>query len=243
MLTGPARPSNCYNSRMQSKASTVTAYLAELPPDRRSALQAVRKVIRANLDGDYEEGMQYGMIGYYVPHRVFPAGYHCDPKQPLPFAGLASQKNHMAFYLMSLYGDDEQLAWLHQAWADAGKKLDMGKCCIRFKRLEDLPLEVLGAAIRRMPARKYIELYQATFGSKARPASNRPTRTTATKKTATRKVTSRKATKKKPAAKKSTSVARTRKTASNKAAATTPRTVKKKTSTTARKTTRKRAGR
>ena len=88
---------------MQSKATTVSDYLASLPPDRRTAIEAVRKVILANLDKDYEEGMQYGMIGYYVPHRVYPAGYHCDPKQGLPFAGLASQKNYMSVYLMGLY--------------------------------------------------------------------------------------------------------------------------------------------
>ena len=90
---------------MQSKATTVEQYLAELPEDRRMALEAVRQVVLKNLDKDFEEGMQYGMIGYYVPHRVYPAGYHCDPKQPLPFAHLASQKNHMALYLMCIYTD------------------------------------------------------------------------------------------------------------------------------------------
>jgi hypothetical protein len=88
---------------MQSKATTVAAYLAEIPVDRRAALERVRDVIRKNVDKNIEEGMTYGMIGYYVPHRVFPAGYHCDPKQPLPYAGLASQKNHMSLYLMSVY--------------------------------------------------------------------------------------------------------------------------------------------
>ncbi|HZK81831.1 MAG TPA: DUF1801 domain-containing protein, partial [Humisphaera sp.] len=88
---------------MKSNAATVEQYLAELPEDRRAAIGAVRDVILKNLDADYEEGMQYGMIGYYVPHRIFPAGYHCDPKQPLPFAALGSQKNHMAIYLMSVY--------------------------------------------------------------------------------------------------------------------------------------------
>jgi len=147
-----------------SKAPTVNEYLASLPPDRRAALEAVRKVILKNLDKDYEEGMQYGMIGYYVPHRVFPAGYHCDPKQPLPFAGLASQKNHMAVYLMSVYcGCDDpakaptgEAAWFRKAWEKTGKKLDMGKSCVRFKKLEDVPLEVIGEAIARVPAKTYI---------------------------------------------------------------------------------------
>src|SRR4051812_24463966 len=99
---------------MQSKATTVEQYLAELPADRRAAIQAVREVIRQNLDADYEEGMQYGMIGYYVPHRVFPAGYHCDPQQPLPFAGIASQKGYMAVYLMCVYGDGDLAAWFRE---------------------------------------------------------------------------------------------------------------------------------
>src|SRR5262245_46375556 len=138
---------------MISKAKTVAEYLASLPPDRRTAIEAVRKVILKNLDKDYEEGMQYGMIGYYVPHRIFPQGYHCDPKQPLNFAGLASQKNHMALYLMCYYNNE---TWLREAWAKTGKKLDMGKACIRFKKLDDLPLEVIGEAIHRIPAKKYI---------------------------------------------------------------------------------------
>jgi len=146
---------------MQSKATTVADYLASLPDDRRKAIETVRNVILANLDEDYEEGMQYGMIGYYVPHRIFPAGYHCDPKQGLPFAGLASQKNYMSIYLMGLYASpDNKLAqWFQEAWAKAGKKLDQGKACTRFKKLDDLALDVLGEAIRRMPAKKYIKAY------------------------------------------------------------------------------------
>ena len=165
---------------MQSKAATVQEYLAALPADRRAAIQTVRGTILKNLDKDYEEGMQYGMIGYYVPHRVFPAGYHCDPRQPLPFAGLASQKNHMALYLMCIYGDPSQAQWFREAWAKTGKKLDMGKSCVRFKNADDLALDVLGEAIRRVPARKYVERYQAILAG-ARPAgrtkaSAQPTR-------------------------------------------------------------------
>ncbi len=148
---------------MQSKATTVAEYIQSLPEDRRKAIEAVRKVILKNLDPDYEEGMQYGMIGYYIPHRIFPAGYHCDPKQPLPFAGLASQKNHLSFYLMCLYGDTEHYKWFVQAWAATGRKLDMGKCCIRFKKVEDLALDVLGEAIRRVPVKAYIQFYEAAL--------------------------------------------------------------------------------
>ena len=155
---------------MQSKAATVEEYLASLPEDRREALQAVRKVILKNLDKKIQEGMQYGMIGYYVPHSVYPAGYHCDPKQPLPYAGLASQKNHMSLYLMANYGSAEQMAWFQEAWAKSGKKLDMGKSCVRFKKLEAVPLDVIGQAIKRLPAKAYIAQYEATLnGAHKRP--------------------------------------------------------------------------
>jgi hypothetical protein len=147
---------------MQSKAATVDEYLAELPEDRRAAIKAIRKVILKNLDRQYEEGMQYGMIGYYVPHHVYPPGYHCDPKQPLPFAGLASQKNHMSIYLMCVYDQGEQLKWFLDAWSRTGKKKpDMGKSCVRFKKLDDIALDVIGEAIRRVPARKFIEYYES----------------------------------------------------------------------------------
>jgi hypothetical protein len=145
---------------MTSKAKTVTEYLASLPAERRAAISAVREVILKNLDKNYEEGMQYGMIGYFVPHRIYPAGYHCDPKQPVPFAGLASQKNYMSVYIMSAYGEGDGEKWLRQEWAKTGKKLDMGKCCIRFKKVEDLALDVIGKVIAASPAKKHIEYYE-----------------------------------------------------------------------------------
>lgn len=185
---------------MQSSATTVAQYLAKLPDDRRAAVEALRKVILKNLDRDYEEGIQYGHIGYYVPHRVFPAGYHCDPKQPLPFAALASQKNHLAIYLMGVYcgcgqgvdGETADAKWFREAWLKTGKKLDMGTACVRFKKIEDVPLDVVGAAIKRIPAKKYIETYQSSIGvlkSRAKTATTatvkvgarRPTKATAGK--------------------------------------------------------------
>lgn len=157
---------------MQSKAKTVDEYLASLPEDRREALQAVRETILDNLDEDYEEGMQYGMIGYYVPHSVYPPGYRVDPKQPLPYAALASQKNYMSLYLMGLYcgcadgeSDNEHSRWFREAWAASGKKLDMGKSCVRFKKLDDVPLDIVGEAIQRVPAKDYIAAYEATLGT------------------------------------------------------------------------------
>ncbi|MGE3109563.1 MAG: DUF1801 domain-containing protein [Phycisphaerales bacterium] len=151
---------------MQSKATTVEQYLAELPPDRRAAIEQVRTVILKNLDrgadgkSGYQEGMGYGMIGYHVPHHVYPPGYHCNPEMPLPFAGLASQKNHMSIYLMTVYGDGGHWREFTQAWARTGKKLDMGKCCIRFRKVEDLALDVIGEAICRTPVKRYIEFYE-----------------------------------------------------------------------------------
>jgi len=155
---------------MQSKAVTVENYLAQLPADRRAAIEAVRQIILKNLDKDYEEGMQYGMIGYYVPHHVYPAGYHCDPRQPLPFAGLASQKNYMSLYLMCVYGNGEHSKWFQEAWAKTGKKLDMGKACVRFKKLEDLALDVIGEAVKRVPAKKYIAHFEGMLASRKSPS-------------------------------------------------------------------------
>ena len=146
---------------MQSQATTVAAYLASLPPDRRAAVEAVLRVVRANLDSTYQEGMSYGMIGWCVPHSVFPAGYHCDPKLPLPFASLASQKGHMALYLMGLYIDadrqEPELArWFREAWTKTGKKLDMGKACIRFKAAEDLALDAVGAVVASTSLEQFV---------------------------------------------------------------------------------------
>jgi hypothetical protein len=158
---------------MQSKAITVEQYLSELDDDRRGAIGAVRRVILENLDKDYEEGIQYGMIGYYVPHRVYPAGYHCDPRQPLPFAGLASQKGYMSLYLMCIYGHEGHANWFQEAWTKSGKKLDMGKSCIRFKKVDDLALEVIAEAVRRVPAKKYVEHVEATLKSRDKKASRK----------------------------------------------------------------------
>lgn len=146
---------------MQSKAATVKDYLASLPADRRAAIAAVRKVVNDNLDKDFAEGMNYGMIGWFVPHSIYPGGYHCNPEQPLPFAGLASQKNAMSLYLMSIYGDASRREEFLADWKKSGKKLDMGKSCIRFKSLDELPLDVIGRAIKRVSAKGYIAVYDA----------------------------------------------------------------------------------
>jgi hypothetical protein len=146
---------------MTSTAATPDEYLASLPEDRRAALSAVREVILVNLPDGFEEGMQNGMIGYYVPHRLFPDGYHCNPKEPLPFAALASQKGHMSFYACHVYGDDEVQCWFVEAWAAAGKRLDMGKACVRFKRLEDVALDVVAQLVAKKSVADYVAHYIA----------------------------------------------------------------------------------
>lgn len=147
---------------MQSNANTVEEYLADLLPARAAALRGVLAVIRQNLQPGFEEGMQYGMIGWFVPHRIFPAGYHCDPEQPLPFAALASQKNHLALYMGCLYGDGSEVERFRRQWLATGKKLDMGKSCIRFRKVEDLPLEVIGEAFARISVEHFVADYQQT---------------------------------------------------------------------------------
>lgn len=177
---------------MQSKATTVAEYLKGLDPDRRKAITAIRKVLKDNLDPKIKEMMTYGMIGYVVPHSVYPDGYHCNPDTPLPFANLASQKSHMGLYLFCIYGNPKEKARLEKEWKATGKKLDMGKACIRFKKLEDVPMDVLGAAIKRITVAKFVEQYEKDV-----PASAR------SKKKMAKKPAAKKAAAKKPAGKKS----------------------------------------
>lgn len=182
---------------MQSKASTVAEYIASLPADRRDAVEALRRVVLDNLDRGFEERMQYGMIGYCVPHAIFPAGYHCDPAQPLPFAGIASQKQHMSLYLMGAYGDPSLRAWFQQAWKDSGKRLDMGASCVRFKKIEDVPLGVVGEVFRKMTLKGYVAQYEsqlAKIGKAPKPGAAKLAKAAAKK--AARKPASRAAKKK-----------------------------------------------
>lgn len=158
---------------MRSTAATVDAYLAALPDDRRAAIAAIRRTILKNLPKGYAEGMQYGMIGYHVPHTIYPSGYHCDPREPLPFASLASQKNHIGIYLMCIYQSPEHTEWFRSAWTATGKRLDMGKSCVRVRRLEEVPLEVVGEAIRRVPVKSFIAAYEAMLGPRAAAAKSK----------------------------------------------------------------------
>lgn len=144
-----------------SKAATVTAYLAELPPERRKVIAAVRKVIKANLPKGYVERMNWGMICYEIPFAIYPETYN---KQPLCYAGLAAQKNNFAVYLMGVYGGSSLEKKLRDAFLALGKKPDMGKACVRFKSLAELPLETVGEIIAAVPVAEYIRIYEASRG-------------------------------------------------------------------------------
>lgn len=146
---------------MQSAASSVEAYLEEIPKERVIPMQKLREVILSNLPEGFEEIMNYGMIGYVVPYSVYPPGYHCKPKQPLPFMALASQKNFIAVYHMGIYADDSLLKWFEEAYAKAEVgKLDMGKSCIRFKKMDKIPYDLIGELCSKMTAAQWIEVYE-----------------------------------------------------------------------------------
>lgn len=144
---------------MQSAAKTVAEYLAELPPERRAMVEALRSAILRHLPEGYEETMQYGMISYVVPFSRYPKTYN---NQPLAVASLASQKNYVSTYLMGIYGDAEAEAWLSEAFAAAGKRLRMGKSCVRFKKLDDIPADVVGQAVGLLSVADFVELYESS---------------------------------------------------------------------------------
>ena len=143
---------------MQSDAASVEAYLAELPEDRRAAVSAVRDVVNANLPEGYVEEMYFGIIGWVIPLEDYPDTYN---GRPLAIASLANQKNHMALYLMGLYSEGPELDWFRQQYDDRGMRLDMGKSCVRFKRLDQVPLDVVGEVIAMIPPSTYLERYEA----------------------------------------------------------------------------------
>lgn len=149
---------------MQSKATTVDEYISELPKDRQEAISKLRKEIKKNLPKGFKEGMGYGMMGYSVPHSIYPPGYHCDPKLPLPFMGLASQKNFIAVYHMGIYADPKLMKWFTDAYAkEVPGKLDMGKSCIRFKKPENIPVRLIGELASKMTAEEWINLYEKNY--------------------------------------------------------------------------------
>jgi hypothetical protein len=145
---------------MQSKAKTVSEYIQSLPEDRAEAITKLRKQILKNLPKGFEECMSYGMIGYVVPHKLYPAGYHCTPELPLPFISIASQKNYISFYHMGLY-EGKLLDWFQDQWKEhSDSKLDMGKCCVRFKKPDQIPFDLIGNLCSKMTPSQWIEQYE-----------------------------------------------------------------------------------
>jgi hypothetical protein len=146
---------------MQSKAATPEEYIKEMPEDRQKAFSKLRSVIKKNIPKGFKEGMGYGMMGWSVPHSLYPAGYHCNPKDPLPFMGIASQKNFIAVYHMGVYADPKLLKWFQSAHAKvSAKRLDMGKSCIRYKKPEDIPFDLIGELASKITPAEWIATYE-----------------------------------------------------------------------------------
>ena len=149
---------------MQSTASTPEQYLAGLPADRKEIITELRKTVLSNLPKGFQEQMSYGMIGYVVPFSAYPAGYHCDPKLPLPFMNIASQKNHIALYHMGIYAKPDLLDWFVNEYPKhSTKKLDMGKSCLRWKKAEDVPLKFIGELVKKMSMKEWIDTYESVI--------------------------------------------------------------------------------
>lgn len=149
---------------MQSTAKTVAEYLESLPTDRKQAISLIREAILTNLPKGYQETMSYGMIGYVVPHEIYPDGYHCTPKLPLPFMNVASQKNFIALYHMGIYADKSILDWFVTEYPKHAKtKLDMGKSCIRFNKVSDIPYGLIGELAVKMSVNEWIKIYETTI--------------------------------------------------------------------------------
>jgi uncharacterized protein YdhG (YjbR/CyaY superfamily) len=149
---------------MQSSAKTIPEYLESLPDDRKFVISELRKEILKNLPKGFVEQISYGMIGYVVPHTLYPAGYHCTPQLPLPFLNIASQKNFIAVYHMGMYADKQLYDWFVTEYSKHTKlKLDMGKSCIRFKKPEQIPFKLIGELASKMTVKDWIELYEKMY--------------------------------------------------------------------------------
>jgi uncharacterized protein YdhG (YjbR/CyaY superfamily) len=149
---------------MTSKATTPEQYIQELPEERVEAIVKLRKIINENLPKGFKEVMSYGMIGYVVPHVIYPAGYHCTPNLPLPFMSFASQKNSINFYHMGIYAEPEILNWFTAEYPKYSKtKLDMGKSCVRFKKMDQIPYELIGELVQKVTVEDWIAKYESTL--------------------------------------------------------------------------------
>jgi len=159
---------------MTRAAGSVEEYLAGIDEGRRGEVRRVRDVVRENLPPGYEEGIQYGMIGWYVPHLRYPPGYRCDPSQPLPFGGLAAQKQHLSLYLFATYCDPVARKRFEEEYQATGKRVDLGKSCIRFRRTGDLPLELIAATVASWPIERFVAAYESSIHPSRRGRERRP---------------------------------------------------------------------
>lgn len=151
---------------MKIEAKNPQDYISQLPDDRKEAMSKLRQTILDNIPPGFEEQMSYGMIGYVVPHSIFPEGYHCSPELPLPFMSIASQKNFVALYHMGIYADNDLLNWFVAEYPKYLKtKLDLGKSCIRFKKMETIPYELIGELCSKMTVQQWIDLYEKNYKS------------------------------------------------------------------------------
>jgi uncharacterized protein YdhG (YjbR/CyaY superfamily) len=149
---------------MKYDAKTPEDYINQVPKERREALTKLRQVIDKNLPEGFEEGIIYNMIGYFVPHSVYPDGYHCDPKIPLPFMSFASQKNSVNLYHSGIYAKKELHDWFLQEYSKhSNRKLDMGKSCIRFKKMDTIPFELIGQLTKKMNCEEWVEIYESAI--------------------------------------------------------------------------------
>jgi uncharacterized protein YdhG (YjbR/CyaY superfamily) len=149
---------------MQYKANSAEDYINQVPKERQEGLKKLRNIIKENLPKGFEEGIQYGMIGYFVPHTIYPNGYHCKPKEPLPFMSFASQKNSINLYHMGIYANTELHDWFVNEYPKHSKlKLDMGKSCIRFKKIEAIPFELIAELASKMTVQEWINLYESNL--------------------------------------------------------------------------------
>ena len=146
---------------MTSKVTSPEQYIKELPADRKEAFVQLRNTILKNLPGGFKEGMASGMIGYFIPHDKYPPGYHCDPRLPLPFASIASQKNFIAFYHMGVYAIPELYKWFVKEYSKhSSAKLDMGKSCVMFKKTEHIPYKLIGELMKKVSMQNWIDVYE-----------------------------------------------------------------------------------
>jgi hypothetical protein len=149
---------------MQSTAATPEQYIDELPEHRKAIIITIRKAIKDNLPKGFEEVVGYGMLGYVVPHAIYPAGYHCNPKLPLPFINVASQKSHISIHHLGLYASKPMIDWLTEEWGNySAKKMDMGKGCLRFKKAEDVPLKLIEKLAKKMSVQQWIDIYESNL--------------------------------------------------------------------------------